>query len=457
MKKFLRFAAVAAMLAATTAAFGQKVSFDFSTNTGSFPEGSSAGVTEGTYTVNGYTFTVEATTSFYYNTQGYLMLGKKDSKLILPKFDFAVSKIEFVGRDGASGSTLCNLYVGDVAVSTQTTGCKVTNTYEIATEYQAAGNQYAYVVESAHNAQIVGINVYEATGDEKKSAGLSWSETKVVVEKGGEFTAPTLTKATTATVTFASDNEAVATVNADGVISLAGELGTAIVTATAAENDEYKAGEASVTIVVVSYNTYKKVTAVTAGKKYLIVAQRDGNTYYAYPISATYSYGYLSVGTANGIVDELQVSTEYDDAFTISAYDDGYAIQDYLGRYYYADGSHASFQVATEAPDNAWSIKANADGTFDMTFGTSNGDYTIYWGQGTYTTFGMYTSQPDGTVKPMLFEDATSGIDAISVDNTVDPNAPVVYYNLQGARVNNPATGIYIRVQGNNASKVYVK
>ena len=36
-------------------------------------------------------------------------------------------------------------------------------------------------------------------------------------------------------------------------------------------------------------------------------------------------------------------------------------------------------------------------------------------------------------------------------------NAPAVYYNLQGVKVANPENGIYIKVQGNKASKVLVK
>lgn len=47
----------------------------------------------------------------------------------------------------------------------------------------------------------------------------------------------------------------------------------------------------------------------------------------------------------------------------------------------------------------------------------------------------------------------SSGVELINNDD----NAPVEYYNLQGIKVNNPANGIYIRIQGNNADKVYVK
>lgn len=42
-----------------------------------------------------------------------------------------------------------------------------------------------------------------------------------------------------------------------------------------------------------------------------------------------------------------------------------------------------------------------------------------------------------------------------AVENiAVDENAPVVYYNLQGQRVNNPENGIFVRVQGGKAVKV---
>ncbi len=42
-------------------------------------------------------------------------------------------------------------------------------------------------------------------------------------------------------------------------------------------------------------------------------------------------------------------------------------------------------------------------------------------------------------------------------DIIVDANAPVKYFNLQGVQVANPENGVFIRVQGNQASKVLVK
>jgi len=47
-----------------------------------------------------------------------------------------------------------------------------------------------------------------------------------------------------------------------------------------------------------------------------------------------------------------------------------------------------------------------------------------------------------------------SGIDGVESDECGD--APVEYYNLQGIRVENPESGLYIRRQGNKSTKVYI-
>jgi hypothetical protein len=49
---------------------------------------------------------------------------------------------------------------------------------------------------------------------------------------------------------------------------------------------------------------------------------------------------------------------------------------------------------------------------------------------------------------------SSSAVNSIVVDSE---NAPVEYYNLQGVRVVNPQNGLYIKRQGNKATKVLVK
>ena len=50
-----------------------------------------------------------------------------------------------------------------------------------------------------------------------------------------------------------------------------------------------------------------------------------------------------------------------------------------------------------------------------------------------------------------------AGVDDVIADDTIDENAPVEYYNLQGVRVENPTNGLYIKVQGTKATKVIVR
>lgn len=460
MIKTLRFTLMAVMLLICGAISAQTVTLDFTDNSKwKLPEGSANKATNSQEFSNGtYTVTLAAQTGYYFNTDGFLMLGKKGATLTLPKFDFAVSKIEVVGHAGASASVGQNIFVGDKAVSTETKGAAMdtgnpqktgdakTNAYEIDPGYQAAGNQYILKVTTKHNTQITKILIYKQEGAVKKSAKLAFSEEKVNHEVGTPFTAPKFTKETTAAVKFSSNNEKVATVNAEGVIALGTEEGEAVITAESAENDVYAAGKATCTIYVWHYVTYKKATEIESGKKYLIVAQRDDKTYYAMPQKETANYGYLQTQSKEGTLDELKIESSYDDNFVFTSFEDGYSIQDCYGRYLYMDAEHAAFQLGKEAA--AWSVEKSENGTFML---TNNGKY-IQFGDGTYTSFGAYAEKKDNTVLPMLFVmgEGQTGINNIHTSTAVKNN---VMYNLAGQRVNKDYKGLVIM----NGKKMMIK
>ena len=453
MIKTLRFTLMAVMMLICGAISAQEVTLDFTDNSKwKLPTKKTTETkefTNGEYTIK---LTINGTgDKIGYNYSSYkdshfLILGKKDATLTFPKFDFAVSKIVIEGSENGSASTKQNIFVGDKAVSTETVGVKTANTYEIDPSYQAAGTQYVLKVLSNHNTQISKILIYKQSGAVKENPALAFSEEKVNHEVGTDFTAPTFSKKTTATVKFSSDNEAVATVNAEGVIALGTEEGKAVITAEAAENDKYAAGKATCTIYVWHYVTYKKATAIESGKKYLIVAQRDGNTYYAIPQKETANYGYLYTQMKEGTLDELKIESSYDDNFVFAEFEDGYSIQDCYGRYLYMDGEHASFQLGKEPV--AWELEASDNGTFSL---TNNGKF-IQFGDGTYTTFGAYAKKMDKTVLPMLFKmvEGTTGINNIQTTTAVKNN---VMYNIAGQRVNKDYKGLVIM----NGKKMMVK
>lgn len=442
MIKTLRFSLMALMAVFSLSMSAQDVVLDFTSNDSwKFPEESGNKATAAAEFSNGtYTVTVEAPSNggyYYFNSSKALLMGKTGATLTLPAFDFDVARIEVEGHSNASGKVTQNIFVGDVAVSTETTSAKVTQGYDIAADYRKAGNVYVLKVTNTNNTQISAIKIYKVGSTILKEAGLAFSESKVSVESGTAFTAPTFTKETTAAVTFASDNEAVATVSAEGVISLAGAEGTAVITATSEANAEFKAGEATCTIVVFSYNVYKKATAIESGKKYLLVAQRDDLTYYAYPIAESKPYGYLSTGKEDGYVGVLKIQNNYDDSFTFTTEGDGYSIKDCYGRYYTQSGTYKSFQTS-ETPA-AWTVEPQTDGTFSIAM---NG-YTVQFGEGTYTSFGVYQGMQTGAVLPMLyvFDETASGI-----DNVVAPaeKKTQVIYSIDGRRLAQPVKGINI-------------
>ena len=158
-----------------------KTTFLFNTSANEWGFPTSKVVEEDEFTANGYTIKVAGTSGngySYYTGNKYLLMGKNGAYLTLPAFDFPVSKIEVVGREGASGSVAQNIFVGDQAVSTETTGATGTNTYEIADGYQDAGNIYTLKVTSNHNTQITQIIVYkgEVVERDKYYVAGTWTD-----------------------------------------------------------------------------------------------------------------------------------------------------------------------------------------------------------------------------------------------------------------------------------------
>ena len=184
MKNFLLYSFVALMAMIIGKASAQEVTLDFTLATGDdgktsewgFPAGSSnKTVEEKSFTYGNYTVKVagsEGNGYYWHDKDHYLLFGKQGATLTLPAFDFDVERIDIEGTSGASTGIKQNIFVGDEAVSTETTGAKdVTNQFVIAEGKQAAGTIYTIKVTSNHNNQIKTIKIW------KKGTSESGSDT----------------------------------------------------------------------------------------------------------------------------------------------------------------------------------------------------------------------------------------------------------------------------------------
>ena len=244
---------------------------------------------EDSFTNSGYIIKVAGTTGngyYFYANGNALLFGKSGAYLTLPAFDYDVDKIDVVGSSGASEVVKQNIFVGETAVSTETTGAKdVTNTYDIADDYQAAGNVYTLKVTSAHNTQVTKIIVYKAVVDNREDAGIAFDPSTLTITQGetGTVQFQNPNNISESEITFASDNEAVADWDDSGLV-FGTAIGTATITASFEGNTTYKPATATLVVtvkenlnfveVVKGCGIYQKITSadeLEAGKRYLIV------------------------------------------------------------------------------------------------------------------------------------------------------------------------------------------
>ena len=140
-----------------------KVEFDFTSNNWGLPTNYKK--EEASYTNGaGYTITFGKSNGGHKimgtDPNRNLIFGRQGATLSLPAFPFAVSKIKVFGRTNASSKVTQNIFVGEEAVSTETTNATEDHIYEIAEAFQAAGNIYTLKVTNDNNTQITKIVVY---------------------------------------------------------------------------------------------------------------------------------------------------------------------------------------------------------------------------------------------------------------------------------------------------------
>ena len=192
MNKILRYSFVVLMAIIGMNVSAQEVTLDFTSADNPWNLPTDYDKTEKSYMNGDVVITFNAsTTGHKINTKdGYLIFGKEGATLTMTGFRFDVERIDIIGRSGASGSVKQNIFVGEEAVSTETTGATGTNIYKIAESHQGAGNVYTLKVLSAHNTQITKILIWKkgTAGDAPEPTHIeNTEETAYTVAKAFEL------------------------------------------------------------------------------------------------------------------------------------------------------------------------------------------------------------------------------------------------------------------------------
>lgn len=244
MQKFLRLSLVALFATLCNVAFAEDIlwSEDFSSYAnGDVPTG-------GDYNyvcVNG------VSTTKIYNEK---LAGGEAPELLISKNNGSFSVT--VPMNGKSG---------EMVLAFKANANRITVTAVDATlgDKVAAGTDYTYPVTVAEGVEEVTFtftntesknvrfdNAKLYQGESKKPAGLSWGTSSREVTIGAEENNfPTLTNANNLPVTYASDNTEVATINAEGNITLIA-AGTTNISATFEGNEEYEAATVTYKLTV---------------------------------------------------------------------------------------------------------------------------------------------------------------------------------------------------------------
>lgn len=345
--------------------------------------------TKGEYTYNGFTISIDASKNFYYNS-GYLMLKSTNTavgKLTLPAFNFAVEKIEVVGNTGASGKTMENIYVGNIAVSTAKKGSGSTNSFVIDKQYQAAGNRYTLQV-SAANAQITYIKIYKRAVDlTATTLTLSAIPTEPIAIGGTFSSTPTLKAGeqtlSDKTITWSSDNDKVATVDAATGTVTGVAAGKANITAKFAGDDTYKTSKASYEIIVKGApSLYFPETSYMVEMGDVFTAPKleglpEG-------VTATYSSSNTDVATVDAATGEVKIVGVGTTTITVTSPETG--IYEGATASYELNVKAAIYKVEFDFTTNNWGLptaynKEEASYTnetgYTITFGKSNSGHKI--------------------------------------------------------------------------------
>ena len=261
------------------------------------------------------------------------------------------------------------------------------------------GFKYLSTTDAAGTWEVKGIKVEEVI-PVKPDAELAYSVNAFTATIGEENTFPVLDNPNELAVTYTSSNEDVATIDAEGNITLVA-AGTTNITATSEETDEFKAGEAKYVLtvkepVVPSTDKFELVTDASTLEEgdEIIIAYVDEDGALAMGGQNTNNRAAVEV-----IYNDDETLTPNSDAqvITLEGDEDGWYFNVGNGYLYAASSSKNNMKTKPETDDNA---KA----TIEI---NENGDATIIF-QGEFTHNHLRFNPNNGSPMFSCYEETSS-------------------------------------------------
>ncbi|GEM_PF-4226613 len=251
MSKILRYSFMSLLLMCCGSIFADEATFVFNTSEGlqalgiAEPEaGAGTELGNATYTINGVSLTA---TDGSTNTRIWKALNKNTGVTTL---NLRVYKSNATKPAGTLTLSAGDKYITEIefagTVEMEADGGSLD---EATKTWKGSAKTVVFTATATNQLNTIKVTYQASAGVTKKNAALAFSAETVNTVVGEPFTAPTLSKATTAAVTYSSTNAKVATVDAtSGDVTIVG-AGTAKIRATVEENEEYYGDQAEYQII----------------------------------------------------------------------------------------------------------------------------------------------------------------------------------------------------------------
>lgn len=260
---------------------------------------------------------------------------------------------------------------------------QTTDGVRIVCSINTGGNFYLLSYTSANgfnyqqdNAAGTNLHLYRLGGSVKERQYPAFSAERVEYNfdasgPGVLTNAPTLSGAMTS-VTYSSSNEAVASVDAEGKVTIH-KAGTATITATAEADDFYYSATAEYLIVATTSagTTFYRVTEFTAGEQYLIVSAGK---------ALTNSNGTIAATDVSASGDEVIVSDAASMMWTATASGSGFTLANngyYVQRASSQGGGKPSISNSPNTSYYVWNYSNNR-----LSTAGSSSTYYLYYSSG---------------------------------------------------------------------------